>query len=129
MTELILDILTIYVSERSEKICADLSDRIATRAYERRPFLLWLGPPLKNNITHDSRLLFYDLTLFFSQADFIKYSFKQFPVCNKCAAAYWIITTFDHYPYQLLNIHELFEYLICLHFVIKCYLIILEIML
>ena len=29
-------------------------------------------PPLKNNITHDSRLLFYDLTLFFSQADFIK---------------------------------------------------------
>ena len=40
-------------------------------------------PPLKNNITHDSRLLFYDLTLFFSQADFIKYyySFKQFPLC------------------------------------------------
>ena len=32
----ILDILTIYVSERSEKICAELSDRIATRAYERR---------------------------------------------------------------------------------------------
>ena len=59
-------------------------------------------PPLKNNITHDSRLLFYDLTLFFSQADFIKYyySFKQFPLCvcvtNKrvrTACAYWIITS------------------------------------
>ena len=82
LTFVLIDITTVNYSLKlvHPKSILQLSQVLQSFS-EKTGLIIWLEesvslgkgpPPLKNNITHDSRLLFYDLTLFFSQADFIK---------------------------------------------------------